>query len=186
MGKLYRDEIEVGGELSLGAAGVNDMWSMVFYPKDAKIGTNDPATLATIDWLVNRVETNVLTFDGISDNQCLFFTRMPDDYDGRTLKFTLGWSAESGSGDIEWRISSGLIDEGETLDLDISSDTRVIVDTFQSDSIMHEVVGADVPKNAANGGKNLTILLKRNADAGADTHDADAHLLYLMVSYTAA
>jgi len=172
--------LAVGGDFSV--TGVDTTWS-AYLP--ASLGMPDPslpcAPFAVANWRNFHVATGSLAFDPTNPEAAYFQFRLPDSYDGRQLKFTIEWSASSGtSGDVRWGVNSMRFGNGESL---VQTGTlSYVVDSISAIEILRVAELYDTPSNSSNG-KFITIRLIRDASHVSDTFAADAKLIGLRVSF---
>lgn len=178
-GSLEMDgDIHVGGDLAVD--GVNTTWS-VYLP--ATLGIPDPSlpcgTVAATNWRNYQVVTPSLAFDPTSPEAAFFQCRLPKGYDGRPLKFTLEWSATTGtSGDVRWGVNPISFQDGDSLIE--TADLYYAEDAFQGASVFHEVF-ATLDAIAESSGEFATIRIIRDAGNVLDTFTEPALLIGLHI-----
>lgn len=176
----FGDDVSVAGDFAV--AGVDTTWS-IYLP--ASLGMPDPAlpcaAFAITNWRNFQVATGALAFDPTSPEAAYFQFRLPDSYDGRALKFTIEWSASTGtSGDVRWGINSMRYGDGESL---LQTGTlSYVLDTLTSMEHLQIATLNDTPSNSATG-LLVTVRILRDASHASDTFAADAKLIGIRVSY---
>ena len=176
----FGGDVTVAGDLAV--TGVDTTWS-VYLP--AALGMPDPvlpcAAFAIANWRNFQVATGALAFDQTSPEAAYFQFRLPDSYDGRTLKFTIEWSASAGtSGDVRWGVLPISFDDADTLD--DTGTTTYVVDTFIATKTTHVCIVVATPTHASGGSFN-TVRIIRLSNHATDTFNADAILVGIGVSF---
>lgn len=168
-----------GGDFSVG--GVDTTWS-VYLP--ATLGIPDPSlpcsAMTATNWRNYQVVTPSLAFDPTSPEAAFFQCRLPEGYDGRPLKFTLEWSATTGtSGDVRWGVLPISFADGSSL-TNVGV-TTYIVDAFDATSYLHSCV-IDATPTSPTELAMMTIRVVRLSNDASDTFGDDALLLGVAVS----
>lgn len=170
----------VAGDFAV--TGVDTTWS-VYLP--AHLGMPDPALpcgpVNISNWRNYQVATASLAFDPNAPEAAYFQFRLPENYDGRPLKFTLEWSATAGtSGDVRWGVNPISFDDGDTL---IKTDILTYVqDTFVATSVFH-IATVNITLPSASNGRMVTLRVLRDSANAGDTFDSDAALIGIGIDY---
>ena len=109
---------------------------------------------------------------------------LPMDYDGTPLRVRLVWTSQAAkggtSGNVKWRVYLRAYDHGDAYAISATwsdtLDTFLGVDKFHITDIVHQ------PESPGKG-LPLSINIRRVADDAADTFNADAQLLKVLISY---
>lgn len=176
----------VGGDLTVSGEfdidGLDTNWR-TYLP--ANMGLPDPALpcgpVTTTNWRNFHVATPSLAFDATAPEAAFFQFRLPKGYDGRPLKFTLEWSATTGSsGDVRWGVNPiSFINGGSLIQ---TGPLYYFVDTFSSVSLLHEAIST-IDALTANGGEFVTLRILRDAGDALDTFDGPSLILGIQITF---
>ena len=176
----FGGDVAVGGDFEVD--GVDTTWS-VYLP--ATLGIPDPSlpcgTMTATNWRNYQVVTPSLAFDPTNPEAAFFQCRLPENYDGRPLKFTLQWSATTGtSGDVRWGVNPISFQDGDSLVE--TADLYYIEDTFVGTKIYHEVL-TTIDTISEGSGEFVTIRIIRDAGNVLDTFPDSALLIGLGLKF---
>lgn len=181
---VFDGGVEVGGDLTLGASGVDKAWS-TFIPASAiSLAATNPAGALAVQVLVaGDTEIAMIPFDPDANEFVAINFIMPDDYDGSELQLDLYWTALSASGNVDWSfwIRSFTHDDSLTATHGFNSfptATLTAANDLQITTTTKTVGGSSA------GGDLITMLLQRAATAGSDTLTVDAQLIGIKLSYS--
>ncbi len=175
----FGGDVAVGGDFEVD--GVDTTWS-VYLP--ATLGIPDPSlpcgTMTVTNWRNYQVVTPSLAFDPTNPEAAFFQCRLPENYDGRPLKFTLQWSATTGtSGDVRWGVLPIAFTDGSSL-TNVGGTTYTI-DSFNTASHLHTCVIEAMPTSPTELAM-MTVRVVRLSNDVSDTFGTDALLLGVGVS----
>jgi len=175
----FGDDVTIAGDLAIG--GVDTTWS-VYLP--ASLGMPDPALpcgpVTPINWRNYQVATPSLAFDPNNPEAAFFQFRLPPTYDGRTLRFTIEWSATAGtSGDVRWGVLPIAFNDGSNL-FD-SGGTTYNLDSFLGTSTLHFCSIDSTPTHSSSDALTTVRVIRLSNDV-TDTFNADALLLGIRIA----
>jgi len=172
--------LTVRGVLSIASGGINSTWQA--YVGAQEIFPINCGPIAYVIFFTGAVYVPVLDFDKDLDELCCFTLRLPNDYGGRSLRFTLLWSATSGTAGVVRRAVTARIFQDDS-PLGVTASSFAAEDTLLALNDLHEVSGSYVPAGAAYGPGLLTVVVRRTGTNANDTFDADARLIGVRVDY---
>lgn len=168
------------GDITLGASGVNKVWTKYIPASAMEPYVTAFGGPAVYHYENNELSIQTLAFDQTTLELCGFCVDLGDDYDGSAIVIKFYWTAESGTGTVDWRVESMVFGDNDPLGASISS-THSVVDTLIATDDFHEAQDGGTPNRPGTG----TILygrLRRNASS--DTLNADALLIGIGISYS--
>jgi hypothetical protein len=135
----------------------------------------------------NKINTDELLFDAGTDEfaQCMIV--MPSNWNAGTITAKFHWTASTGSGDVIWGLSGRAYANDDALD-QAQGTAQTVTDTLTAtnDLDISSATGAITLGGTAAAGNPVIFEVYRDANAGGDTLAADARLLGVEISYTAA
>lgn len=179
------DTVSIDGDFALGVSGVNTTWNNFVTPGNGiePANTSPCAAPALTVFSGNRREWMICAFDQTVTERAIANFLLPDDYDGRALRFTIYWSATAGvaAQTVAWAFAAFADANGDDLtpaDAGTNSQTDILLAT----SALHTIAETYMPPGGADlAGQILSVIMFRNA--GSDTLAADALLMGVRVSY---
>lgn len=135
----------------------------------------------------NKINTDELLFDAGTDEfaQCMIV--MPSNWNAGTITAKFHWTASTGSGDVIWGLSGRAYANDDALD-QAQGTAQTVTDTLTAtnDLDISSATSAITLGGTAAAGNPVIFEVHRDANAGGDTLAADARLLGVEISYTAA
>lgn len=135
----------------------------------------------------NKINTDELLFDAGTDEfaQCMIV--MPSNWNAGTITAKFHWTASTGSGDVIWGLSGRAYANDDALD-QAQGTAQTVTDTLTAtnDLDISSATSAITLGGTAAAGNPVIFEVYRDANAGGDTLAADARLLGVEISYTAA
>lgn len=184
-----------GQFLKTQGAGANPVWASIPTPAaslwigadEFKPRISDGCGTATVESATHKVNTTELLFDQSTDEFAQATVVMPSNYNGGTITAKFHWSASSGSGDVVWYIQGRSFPDGANIDQAFGA-AQTVTDTLTAANQVD--ITAATPAitlvGTATAGNLVIFQIWRDANAGTDTLTADARLLGVEISYTAA
>jgi hypothetical protein len=175
----------VGGDLTLGASGVNKMWeSPLLQPGQEIIGTvaNAPSALATKAYSGNRREVPAFTCLYNVSSRMAGVVSMPDDYDGSELEYDIYFTvANTNSGNVFWYVTASADDAGDSLtDTAVGSGTHAEAAPGTIDQLV-TATGTFTPNSAANTpGQLVFFTVARLGSHASDTYGVSGDTVYFI------
>jgi len=187
-------EITIGSGLSMsgttlsasggGGGGSTNVWipAAQWIPRTTTGCGIDSRELST-----NKVNTDELLFDPGTDEfaQCMIV--MPSNWNAGTITAQFHWTASTGSGDVVWGLSGRAYANDDALD-QAQGTAQTVTDTLTAinDLEISPATSAITLGGTAAAGNPVIFEVYRDANAGGDTLAADARLLGVEITYTAA
>jgi hypothetical protein len=135
----------------------------------------------------NKINTDELLFDAGTDEfaQCMIV--MPSNWNAGTVTAKFHWTASTGSGDVVWGLSGRAYANDDALD-QAQGTAQTCTDTLTAtnDLDISPATSAITLGGTAAAGNPVIFEVYRDANAGGDTLAADARLLGVEITYTAA
>jgi hypothetical protein len=177
-------DFDVGGDLTLGASGVNKIWTKWVGAKEMGVPGTNGADSGTYE--VGEMYLPVLDFDSSTNEFASFNIHLGDDHDDTySLTFKIHWTAAtlgSGTDNVYWIIESGLYADSAALSTVMGSPGVDVDNIPTAGDLMIADAISGVPGGA---GDWLVVRITRNAGNAADTLESvDARLIGVEISYT--
>lgn len=140
--------------------------------------TTGCASLAQGETATNKINYKYLAFDQSTEEYAWIHIPAPSYWDLSTITAEFHWTAASGTGDVIWGIAGLARSNDDALDTALGSAVTV-TDTLIATGDQHLTsdTGAITIGGTAAKDDHLFIRVYRDADAGGDTLNADAHLI---------
>lgn len=135
----------------------------------------------------NKINTDELLFDAGTDEFAQCMVVMPSNWNAGTVTAKFHWTASTGSGDVVWGLSGRAYANDDALD-QAQGTAQTVTDTLTAanDLDISGATSAITLGGTAAAGNPVIFEVYRDANAGGDTLAADARLLGVEISYTAA
>lgn len=172
--------VDVGGDLTLGASGVNKTWSKYIPASSMALQAANPPSASVFG--NGEAITNVLGFDQTTSEFIGFEVDLGSDYDGSAITLDVHWTASSGTGGVTWQIESVAVGDDEVWGV-AASNTWDLDDTLIAANDLHKVSASGTPDRAGTG-TLLRARMRRNTGDANDTLTADALLIGVSLRYT--
>jgi len=132
----------------------------------------------------NKLNYDTLEFDADTDEHVQWLVKMPDEWDGSTVKAKVAWTAASGSGVTYWEIKAVALTNDDAIDTALGT-AATTNDTLTATGDLDETAatGALTISNTPAAGKYVLFQLARDADHASDTLAVDALVLGLTIQY---
>ena len=166
--------------MTLGASGVNKIWSKYIPVQMMTAGTSANPAVAVLE--TGEAKLDVFDFDKDAVEACGFSMALGADYDGSALTIEYYWTAASGSGDVRWEIEGVCLDNSEVLGVATGQQWSA-TDTLITANDLH-ITSATASPTRAGAGTWFYGRIRRDAVDGADTLTTDARLIGIRISYT--
>lgn len=178
--KTYFDTLYTGGP---SIEGIQD----IFIPASAMHPriTGGCAYHAQVEFATSAANIVVLDFDQTAVENAQFTYVFPRNWDRGVVKVKFYFLASSGSGDVVWSCRAGAYSNGDALTTALGtmqSVTKTLTATGQVNDTAYtsNITIAGVPAD----GDVVVFQVQRTADDGADTLNADARLIGIVLSFT--
>ena len=183
----FEKDVEVGGDLTLGADGVNTTWESPLLTPSNVVGgqgliagnNNPPFLIEKHVYATNRREIMRATCKGGVISRLLYILSLPNYYDGRAVNFDLYFTQSStNTGNVNMGLQSSSNEDGDDL-----TDTNLgnaavnyavsgVVDELQTWS------SSFTPYGAADSSSQLIMgNFYRNGGTGVDTYADDIYII---------
>lgn len=135
----------------------------------------------------NKINTDELLFDAGTDEFAQCMVVMPSNWNAGTVTAKFHWTASTGSGDVVWGLSGRAYANDDALD-QAQGTAQTVTDTLTAanDLDISGATSAITLGGTAAAGNPVIFEVYRDANAGGDTLAADARLLGVEITYTAA
>jgi hypothetical protein len=183
----FAGDVEVGGDLTLGASGVDTTWESPLLTPSNVVGgqgliaaaNNPPSLIAKHTYASNRREIIRATCDGGAITRFVTILSLPNSYDGRAVNFDLYFTQSStNTGDVNLGIQMSSNEDGDDLtdtnlgSQDVNYTVSGVVDELQTwSSSVTPYGGADSPSQLMIGN------MYRNGSTGSDTYADDIYII---------
>lgn len=151
--------------------------------------TTNGAGINTLETSTNKVNYDVLEFDQATAEYSQFAIVLPNNWSGTTQTVTVKfhWTAASGSGAVVWGAQARSYPDNSALD-QASGTAQTVTDTLLTVAYEHisAATSAITIGGTPSNGNLIVFQVYRDAANGSDTLNADAQLLGVEISYTAA
>lgn len=155
----------------------------VSVPAGAMISrTTSGAAPGTTESTTNKVMQITLDFDQSTDEFGQFNIPMPKSWNEGTVTAIFGWTAASGSGDVVWGIQGLALSNDDAIDTAFGT-AQTVTDTLTAtgDLCITSATSAITIGNSPAAEDWVVFQVYRDADAGGDTLNADAKLLWVKI-----
>lgn len=144
--------------------------------------TNGPLVNST-ETGTNAVNYDTIDFDPATQQYAQVWVRMPEEWNAGTFKAKIAWSADSGSGDVVWKVSA--VARGDNEALDVAQGTaQSVTDTLQASNVcITSATAAITVGGTVAAGKWLIFEVSRDSTNGSDTLSTNARLIGLTIQY---
>lgn len=148
--------------------------------------TNGPAK-AQIETTTNKVNLEVLDFDGATAEAAYFTIPMPKSYNNGQVTFEVIWTTtNTGTAGVAWTLAGGALSDNDTIDTALGTAVAV-TDAGQSSNAKvyktAESSGVTIAGTPA-AGDLVVFKLARDPSNGSDTMTEDARLIGLRLFFT--
>lgn len=126
---------------------------------------------------------NEYLFDKTADETLIANIRMPDDWLGDEINVCVKW-AQAAAGVVMWNLGTKLWMDGSTPG-EAYADTSITKTDEWTAGVDFVSSEEEVTISSAGPGLNMKLRLSRDADNVADTYDADARFIALVIEYHA-
>lgn len=132
----------------------------------------------------NKINYDTLEFDASTDEKAQWLLKMPDEWNGGTIKAKVAWTAASSSGNTYWELRAGALTDDDAIDTALGT-AATTNDTLTATGDLDETAatGACTVGNSPAAGKYVVFELSRDADNGSDTLAADALVIGVTIQY---
>lgn len=146
--------------------------------------TTGCAALAQGETSSNKINYKYLAFDQSTEEYAWVAIPTPDYWDLSTVTVKFHWTAASGSGNVIWGAAGLCRSDDDALDTALGT-AQTVTDTLLSTGDQHTTSATSAITIGGTPAKGDFLYLRvyRDADAGGDTHSADAHLLGITVKF---
>lgn len=180
----FANDVEVGGDLTLGLSGVNKTWS--HYIDAMGFGNVNANTLVEGEAFAGGdTYLNYYGFPEDNNHGIGGSFSLPSDYDGSSLSFTIYWTAGTGASvgeTVRWAINVGAFEDGDDLTV-VNSGPNTPTPTLTGvDELQMTVMTSFTPTNAVEGKDFITIYVRRLGGI-YDTLAVDAKLFGVRIEY---
>lgn len=135
----------------------------------------------------NKINTDELLFDPGTAEYAQAMVVMPSNWNAGTVTAKFHWTASTGSGDVVWGLKARSYANDDALDQAMgTAQTATDTLTATNDLDISPATSAITIGGTAASGNPIIWEVYRDAAAGGDTLGADARLLGVEISYTAA
>lgn len=135
----------------------------------------------------NKINTDELLFDAATAEYAQAMIVMPSNWNAGTVTAKFHWTASTGSGDVIWGLRARSYANDDALDQAMgTAQTATDTLTATNDLDISPATSAITVGGTAASGNPIIWEVYRDAAAGGDTLGADARLLGVEISYTAA
>ena len=167
-------------KFGIGAPQEWTIWAGQFIPHQTAGPSRSIAYMAT-----NLLPIESLDFDQTTQELAAVLIKLPKRWDLGTMTFRPLWTAASGTGAVVWSVAALAIGDDDTLDAAYGT-AQTSTDTLLSTNDLH-LGPASSPITAAGtpaAADVLALQIKRVPADAADTLNADAKLLGIVLSWT--
>ncbi len=171
--------LEVGGDLTLGASGVNTMWNeWVSAERGMWVGTsNNPSATGLKVYEANIREAHTFTCATGAISRTFGSVMLPEDYDGRAMVATLYWTTtDTDSTNVTWQFLDTAAITGDLLTASGLANGSIVVND-SAPSVISELkttAFAFTPFSGTSGaGQMLFFSMLRNGVTDSNTGSAD-------------
>ena len=131
-----------------------------------------------------KIETDEFTYDGmafdsVSDKHLDWLFPMPTDYDGGNIEWRVWWTADAGSGTVQWDFSMASPGDNGFIGTPVSIGS--ITDTKQTSDRIHR--SSVMTQTSSKPSANEMVALRLTRDVSADTLNADATLISIRAEF---
>lgn len=135
----------------------------------------------------NKINTDELLFDAAAAEYAQAMIVMPSNWNAGTVTAKFHWTASTGSGDVVWGLKARSYANDDALDQAMgTAQTATDTLTATNDLDISPATPAITVGGTAASGNPIIWEVYRDATAGGDTLAADARLLGVEITYTAA
>lgn len=182
------ENISYAGTLRAATGGINKDWSVYLQADDKAIygrDTGAAAAAALTTFQASRTQIWGKAYDATSAEGSMATVALPPDYNGAQLKVTLYWAtgAAGTTGAVRWIVSGRCFAHDNTLVDSTAPTTVTLLSTFTTQKDLQVVQGNLTPNNFTASPCLLALGINRDATNGADTFDADAILIGILLAY---
>lgn len=144
--------------------------------------TNGPGINST-ESSTNKVNWDSLDYDPSTAQYAHLWVRMPEEWDAGTVKAKLTWTADSGSGDVVWKVSGAALGDNQAVDV-AQGTAQSVTNTLQSSNVcVTAATSAITIGNTPAAGKWVVFEVSRDAANGSDTLGTNARLIGVTIQY---
>lgn len=135
----------------------------------------------------NKINTDELLFDAATAEYAQAMIVMPSNWNAGTVTAKFHWTASTGSGDVVWGLKARSYANDDALDQAMgTAQTATDTLTATNDLDISPATSAITIGGTVASGNPVIFEVYRDAAAGGDTLGADARLLGVEITYTAA
>jgi hypothetical protein len=161
------------------SAGARNLW----IPAAAMIPrvTNGPGVNAS-EGGSNRANYDTLDFDTTTQEYAQFMLAMPSNYSGGTVTARFFWTADSGSGTVQFQLAGRALADDDAIDT--ARGTAVgVSDTLITAGDLHRTAATSAITITGSPAANALVLFEVSRDVASDNLGVDARLLGVEVSF---
>jgi limonene-1,2-epoxide hydrolase len=152
----------------------------MFGPLTTGVDTPEVAEEAT-----NKVNWWGIPFDpNTQQYAALRVVRLPGNYDGGTVTFTLMWTATQSTGNVVWGVQAFAAADGDNIDTAWGTAQEVTDSLIGTSKVHVATTPALTIANTPAAGKYLYVRVYRKAADAADTLGAKAYLKHVTMEFS--
>lgn len=170
---------------SAGSATRTGVYRTLWLPASAGIPrTTAGCGVGSYESSTNKINYDTLEFDAATDENAQWLIKMPDEWNGSTVKAKVSWTAASGSGVTYWEVKALALTNDDAIDTALGT-AATTNDTLTATGDLDETAatGALTISNTPAAGDYVLFQLARDADNASDTLAVDALVLGITIQY---
>jgi len=150
-----------------------------------KARTTLGAAAGVTETTTNKIMVSTFDFDKDADEFVQFIVPMPKSWNEGTVTAIVGWTASGGSGDVVWGVQAVALSNDDALDAAFGT-AQTVTDTLTATGDLCVTSATSAITIAGTPAAEDTVVFQvyRDANAVADTHSADAKLVWVKILYT--
>lgn len=141
----------------------------------------------SLETSTNKVNYDTLDFDAGTVEYAQFLAVLPSNWNGGTVTAQFLWTAQSGSGDVVWKLAGRALSNDDAIDTAMGT-AQSATDTLTAAGDMNISPATSAITIAGSPAAGVPVMFEvcRDATAGGDTLAVDANLLGIIITFTAA
>lgn len=150
-----------------------------------KPATTSGASTGTYESTTNKVNIEVLDFDGAADEYAWFSIAMPKSWDEGTVTFQAFWfSTATDTDSVIWGLAGVAVSDNETLDVALGTAVTVTDNVQSAASELYVSAESSAITIAGTPAEGDLVLFRVFRDADTDTATEDARLVGIKLFFT--